>query len=306
MTEEPAPVLNGTDHLPPGPSRQPPPGPRSSRRKPAGDTATRQRVLDAAIQCILEQGLYRASSNAIAEQAGLSWGVIQYYFGTREALMLAVLDEGARRLTQAVQDAEIRGSTVIERVESYMETIAQYYGSPDYLAFTQVLISLSHDPRTSADTREHLERVSAATQPPLRRLQAEVLKGTGVQDPAVESLLFHSLRGLALSHVMLATIPSVDLPLVSQQFPAQRKLLAEALALLIEAHSGNAGLSGAAAVSSAADGGEAQARPGGIGVSLRVPQLGRALWLDARGAIPGPCGDLGAARRQLQRGPPAP
>jgi AcrR family transcriptional regulator len=227
---------------PPEPAHHPPA--RSSRRRPAGDSASRQRVLDAAIQCILEQGLYRASSNAIAEQAGLSWGVIQYYFGTREALMLAVLEEGARRLTKAVQDAEIRGSTLIERVECYMETLAQYYGSPDYLAFTQVLISLSHDPRTSADTREHLERVSAATQPPLRRLQAEVLKGTGVQDPAVESLLFHSLRGLALSHVMLGTIPSVDLPVASQQFPAQRKLLAEALALLIETQSGNAGLSG--------------------------------------------------------------
>ena len=48
---------------------------------------------------------------------------------------------------------------------------------------------------------------------------------------------------------MLGTIPSVDLPHASLEFPAQRKLLAEALALLIEAHSGSAGLSGAAAVS---------------------------------------------------------
>ena len=41
------------------------------------------------------------------------------------------------------------------------------------------------------------------------------------------------LRGLALSHVMLGTITPVDLPLASHEFPAQRKLLAEALALLI-------------------------------------------------------------------------
>jgi AcrR family transcriptional regulator len=210
-------------------------GARTSRRRPPGDSASRQRVLDAAVHCILEQGLYRASSNAIAEQAGLSWGVIQYYFGTREALMLAVLEEGARRLTAAVQDAEITGETVSERVESYMEIIAGYYGSPDYLVFTQVLISLSHDPRTSAQAHEHLQRVSAVTQPPLRRLQAQVLKDTGVHDPAVESLLFHSLRGLALSHVMLGTITSVDLPLAAREFPAQRKLLAEALALLVKA-----------------------------------------------------------------------
>src|SRR5215470_15095203 len=80
---------------------------RSPRRKPNGDGDSCQRVLDAAVRCILEQGLYRASSNAIAEQAGLSWGVIQYYFGTREALMLAVLEEGARRLQEAVENATI-------------------------------------------------------------------------------------------------------------------------------------------------------------------------------------------------------
>src|SRR5512146_2570158 len=158
---------------------------RGGRRRPPGDSASRQRVLDAAVQCILEQGLYRASSNAIAEQAGLSWGVIQYYFGTREALMLAVLEEGARRLDSAVRDAEIAGETLTERVERYLEILARYYGSPDYLVFTQVLISLSHDPRTSAQTRERLERVNTTTQPPLRRLQAQVLKGSGVTDPAV-------------------------------------------------------------------------------------------------------------------------
>lgn len=213
---------------------------RATRRKPPGDNASRQRVLDAAIQCILEQGLYRASSNAIAEQAGLSWGVIQYYFGTREALMLAVFEEGARRLDAAVADAVITGDTLTERVESFMEILARYYGSPDYLAFTQVLISLTHDPRTSEQTRQAMEAINGATQPPLRRLQAEVLAGTGVSRPEVASLLFHSLRGLALSHVMLSTVPSVDLPLVSREFPAQRKLLAEALALLI-AQVGSAG-----------------------------------------------------------------
>jgi AcrR family transcriptional regulator len=214
--------------------------PRSPRRKPNADGDSRQRVLDAAVRCILEQGLYRASSNAIAEQAGLSWGVIQYYFGTREALMLAVLEEGARRLQAAVQEATITGESVPERVESYLDILMRYYGSPDYLAFIQVLISLSHDPRTSEQTREHLERVNEASQPPLRRLQAEVLAGTGITSPDLGSLLFHSLRGLALSQVMLGTIPSVDLPAAAQEFPGQRRLLAQALALLIEQESAKA------------------------------------------------------------------
>lgn len=210
---------------------------RGHHRTPPGDSASRQRVLDAAIECILKQGLYRASSNAIAEHAGLSWGVIQYYFGTREALMLAVLEESARRLSVAVQDATITGETVTGRVECFMEILAGYYGSPDYLVFAQLMISLSQDPRTSAQARQRLERVHAATQPPLRRLQAAVLRGTGATQPAVASLLFHSLRGLALSQLTVSTISPPGLPEASQEFPAQRALLAEALALLIERES---------------------------------------------------------------------
>ena len=55
-------------------------------------------LIDATIDCILEEGLYRASSNRIAKRAGVTWGVIQHHFGTREALLLATFQEGMREL----------------------------------------------------------------------------------------------------------------------------------------------------------------------------------------------------------------
>ena len=218
-------------------------GTTSKRRPQAGaataesgrDSVSRQRVIEAAIACILDQGFYRASSNAIAERAGVTWGVIQYHFGTREALMLAVLEEGTRRLNEVLLTAEIDGGTVTERIASYMDILTRYYGSVDYLAFSQVLINLAHDPRTSQQTRETMTRISESANPELRRLRRKVLAGTGIRRPAVRSLLFHALRGLAVSHVMLETLPNqVDQP---QQFPEQRRLLAEALGLLVEAQS---------------------------------------------------------------------
>jgi AcrR family transcriptional regulator len=227
------------EHKPEGKRRSTPA--KALTRRPYGDRASRQRIVDAAVACILEQGLYRASSNAIADRAGLSWGVIQYYFGNRETLMLAVLEEGAQRLTQIVQTADISGDTVTGRVEQYMDILQRYYGSPDYLVFIQVLLSLSHDPRTSEQTLQTMERINEAANPELRRLQSKVLAGTGTRRPAVRSLMFHALRGLALSHTMLGTVPSLE-QLQRQQereFPAQRKLLAEALALLIK-EQGNA------------------------------------------------------------------
>ena len=207
----------------------------SRRRTGAQDSISRQRVIDAAIACIIDQGFYRASSNAIAERAGVTWGVIQYHFGTREALMLAVLEEGTRRLNDIVVTAEITGETVTERVAQYMDILVKYYGSTDYLAFSQVLINLTHDPRTSRQTRETMARIGESVNPELNRLQRKVLAGTGIRRQAVRSLLFHSLRGLALSHVMLETLP--EQPHTPRHFPEQRRLLAEALGMLIEAQS---------------------------------------------------------------------
>jgi TetR/AcrR family transcriptional regulator, regulator of cefoperazone and chloramphenicol sensitivity len=207
--------------------------PGQRRPAPSRDNISRQRVIKAAIQSILDQGFYRASSNAIAERAGVSWGVIQYYFGSREALMLAVLEEGTRHLNEIVLTAEITGDTVTERVEQYADILAGYYGSREYLAYSQVLINLVHDPRTSQQTRETMARISQAATPELDRLLRKVLAGTGIRRPAVRSLLFHALRGLSLSHVMLETVP--DREDGSRQFPQQRKLLSEALGLLLEA-----------------------------------------------------------------------
>jgi len=61
--------------------------PTTTRRRRSDGELTRQKVLDAAIQTILEVGYYQASSNAIARRAGVTWGTLQHQFGTREALL---------------------------------------------------------------------------------------------------------------------------------------------------------------------------------------------------------------------------
>jgi TetR/AcrR family transcriptional regulator, regulator of cefoperazone and chloramphenicol sensitivity len=202
-------------------------------RTASGESDSRQRLIDATTACILEQGFYRASSNAIAERAGVSWGVIQYHFGSREALMLAVLEEGTRRLNETLVKAEISGGTVTERVEQYADILARYYGSPEYLAYTQVLINLEHDPRTSEQTRATMAGIAESAAPEMDRLLRAVLAGTGIRRSAVRTTLFHSLRGLALSHVMLGTLP--DRANEARQFAEQRRILAKALGLFIEA-----------------------------------------------------------------------
>jgi AcrR family transcriptional regulator len=207
-----------------------------TRRRPVGAEdvqGTRQKVVDAAIQCILEQGFYRASSNAIAETAGLSWGVIQYYFGSREGLMLAVLEEGNRRLRDIVSEVNITGDTLAERLEQYFLILERYYGDSDYLAFVQVLLNLSHDPRTSARTVRAMTRGSEEIEVHFARLTNQIFAGTGIRRPALRNLPFHALRGMAWSEVMLEALPS-DTTTPQKRVLDQRGLLARALSLLME------------------------------------------------------------------------
>src|SRR3954453_23493461 len=78
------------------------------RRRRDGE-ATRRRVLDAVVESVLDVGYYKASSNEIARRAGVTWGAIQHLFGSREALMLDVLDDGWARLHVAVASTGITG-----------------------------------------------------------------------------------------------------------------------------------------------------------------------------------------------------
>src|SRR5882724_10155130 len=111
--------------------------------------STRRRVLSAAVETILEEGFYRASSNRIAERAGVSWGVIQYHFGSREQLLLAVATEGSAHLLESVRDAKIHGDTLQERIDSLADVIWVHYRRPEFLAHVQVLLNLAKDPRTT-------------------------------------------------------------------------------------------------------------------------------------------------------------
>jgi AcrR family transcriptional regulator len=178
-------------------------------------------------------GFYRASSNAIAERANVSWGVIQYHFGSRENLMLAVLETGTQRLVNDLSAADITGETLTERIEEYFAVLASYYAAPDYLAFTQVLLNLSHDPSTSKQTLETMRRIDEPVNVELTRLSAKVFAGMDVGGKALRTMMFHVLRGMALSEVMLQTVPWDTRP-EARMFPTQRRLLAEALTLVVE------------------------------------------------------------------------
>jgi AcrR family transcriptional regulator len=181
---------------------------RSRRRRAGGDRAGRTQILDAAVACILELGFYRASTNEIARRANVSWGAIQYYFGSREALMLASVEELNRRFTEAIGRSHVEGDTLEERIRSLYRILSKHYGHPSYMARLQILLNLQHDPNTSTVAESALDEQSRRVADNVRRLLEEVIGQEATE--ARGSALFHTIRGFALS-VQLAESVNPDL-----------------------------------------------------------------------------------------------
>ena len=124
----------------------------------------------------IDLGFYRGSStNEIARRAGVTWGVIQWYFGNREGLMLAVLEEGASHMVATVEAADIDGPTVVERMSQLIDVFSAHYARPEYLASLQVLLNMDHDPRTSAEVRRTMLEVAERSNAHVRRLLRQAL-----------------------------------------------------------------------------------------------------------------------------------
>lgn len=64
---------------------------------------TRQRILQAAFNCLSARGYAALSVRDIAKDAGVNHALISYYFGGKDRLVIAVLDEANRRLLERQQ-----------------------------------------------------------------------------------------------------------------------------------------------------------------------------------------------------------
>jgi len=126
--------------LPTAPSTQSQQGRKSTPRS----ERTRTAVIDAAAQCISQTGYAAASTVRIAEQAAVSWGVLQYHFGDKESLMAAVLDHGMARTEQqfgTLIKGGIAGGSRVERLRSLTRGAWSIYSSPLARASTEIVIN---------------------------------------------------------------------------------------------------------------------------------------------------------------------
>ena len=174
------------------------------RRRIDGEL-TRRKVLDAAVQSIMENGYYHTSSNEIARRAGVTWGTLQHQFGSREGLLLAVLEESWEDLQEAVSTAVIRGDTLEERLGAVLDVLTEHYGVRAHLAQLQILLDLTQNPKTSDGTKQaalaHGRSLARAWKPLF-----ECALGEAAQEDDLVVFAFKTLRGYLVGELIATRI----------------------------------------------------------------------------------------------------
>ena len=94
---------------------------RSNGSKEPRDARRRRELIEATIDSIARSGLSGTTVARVAELAGLSAGIVSFYFQTKDALLLATLEHVDRAFERRQQEALSRaGDDPVRRLEAMM------------------------------------------------------------------------------------------------------------------------------------------------------------------------------------------
>lgn len=179
----------------------------TSIRRPQQDRsrATRQKVLEAAIDSLAELGWSGSSVSVVAKRAGVSRGATQHYFPTREALFAAAVEYVTEiRMAEIRQRASALPSGK-GRTESIIEMLASLYIGPLFKAAVQLWVAASTEPTL----RRHVVMLESHIGRQAHRAAVELLGFDESIPGARETVqgLLDMARGLGLADLMTDDAP---------------------------------------------------------------------------------------------------
>ncbi len=100
--------------------------------------ATRERILQAVIELINESGFSGATSGQIARRAGITWGAVQHHFGTKDDILLAIIERSQQVYLNQLQQAELEDGPLEKRIDHFVDAVWEHYRSDLYFAFSEI------------------------------------------------------------------------------------------------------------------------------------------------------------------------
>ncbi len=128
---------------------------RARRTQAQRRAATRAALLDAAVQCLIEDGYAGLTTRQVAERAGVSQGTQMHYFPTRERFLAEAVRHLAVRLFDEVREqAGLRARAERRRLEALLDHVWEIHRGPIFQATTELWVASRTDPEIRGAMQE--------------------------------------------------------------------------------------------------------------------------------------------------------
>lgn len=183
---------------PPTPASTSPDRPPPQRAVQSRTIDVRRRILDAAVEVMLEHGYAGASTLQIQERAGVSRGRLLHHFPSRDALLIAAAQHLARARVSELPTEESWPVDPGTRIDAVVDRMALTFTQGYFWAATELWIAA----RTNPDLRDALlpgeREIARAVRVAMDGFFGpELCARDGYAD--VREVVFTSLRGMALT-----------------------------------------------------------------------------------------------------------
>jgi AcrR family transcriptional regulator len=193
---------------------------------------SRELVLDAAERVMAEHGFDGATVARVVEEAGIPMSSVYHYYGSKDGILVAVMERGADRFFADLPRLNGRGGRPREHLATVISTAVETLER--HPCFLRLLIVLATQPPAGSDgeIQAVIGRVRAQALE-LLRTQIALALGVDPRSATSEQLARFALAAIDGAFVASQTDPGITLehllqPLAPGLVAAQRALRAEA------------------------------------------------------------------------------
>jgi AcrR family transcriptional regulator len=161
-------------------------------------SAAEEALLDAAERLLVELGYAGITTRRLAEEAGVNHGLVHYYFGSNENLLVRALERFTERLIARQRELYSADVTFIEK----WRTAMSYLLSED-VSYEKIWLELQALAWNQPDLRERLARVNAEWRAVLTEAFEQPHRELGVEMPldALVSLVMTFNLGIVVERL---------------------------------------------------------------------------------------------------------
>lgn len=169
-------------------------------RQQVRSRATQARLLDAALDSLVERGWSGTTTTAVAQRAGVSRGAQLHHYPTKTALVIAAVEHlTQRRAAELLAEADALPGGA-KRLDRVLDMLAASFTGPLFVAALELWVAA----RTDQELRDALVPLEVRIGREMHRLTVELL-GVDERKPGVREAVqatLDLLRGLGVANLL--------------------------------------------------------------------------------------------------------